>query len=136
MCHKYVHILASIWVVLYFCIIVSVLCLFAIFRYALRFKNIYCKILTQKSRCYETGKQVCCFWFRKLLLLQCFKFSSIKNNNCTWRPCFFLGNIMPKWDTFVENITYLIQLPMQSVPITTDVVSSNLDRGEVFNIMW
>jgi hypothetical protein len=26
-------------------------------------------------------------------------------------------------------------LPMQSVPITTDVVSSNLDQGEVYNIM-
>jgi len=25
---------------------------------------------------------------------------------------------------------------MQSVPITTDVVSSNLDPGEVYNIMW
>jgi hypothetical protein len=29
-----------------------------------------------------------------------------------------------------------LQLPMQSVPITTDVVSSNLDQGEVYNIMW
>jgi hypothetical protein len=28
-----------------------------------------------------------------------------------------------------------LQLPMQSVPITTDVVRSNLDRGEVYNIM-
>ena len=28
-----------------------------------------------------------------------------------------------------------LQLPMQSVPITTDVVSSNLDQGEVHNIM-
>jgi hypothetical protein len=28
-----------------------------------------------------------------------------------------------------------LQLPMQSVPITTDVVSSNLEQGEVFNIM-
>ena len=27
-----------------------------------------------------------------------------------------------------------LQLPMQSVPITTDVVSSNLDQGEVYNI--
>ena len=27
-------------------------------------------------------------------------------------------------------------LPMQSVPITTDVVSSNLDQGEVYNIIW
>jgi hypothetical protein len=29
-----------------------------------------------------------------------------------------------------------LQLPMQSVPITTDVVSSNLDQGEVYNILW
>jgi hypothetical protein len=29
-----------------------------------------------------------------------------------------------------------LQLPMQSVPITTDVVSSNLDQSEVYNIMW
>jgi hypothetical protein len=29
-----------------------------------------------------------------------------------------------------------LQLPMQSVPITTDVVSSNPDQGEVYNIMW
>jgi hypothetical protein len=28
-----------------------------------------------------------------------------------------------------------LQLPMQSVPITTDAVSSNLDQGEVYNIM-
>jgi hypothetical protein len=28
-----------------------------------------------------------------------------------------------------------LQLPMQSVPITTDVVSSNLDQGDVCNIM-
>jgi len=28
-----------------------------------------------------------------------------------------------------------LQLPMQSVPITTDVVSLNLDHGKVYNIM-
>jgi hypothetical protein len=28
-----------------------------------------------------------------------------------------------------------LQLPMQSVPITTDVVSLSLDQGEVYNIM-
>ena len=28
-----------------------------------------------------------------------------------------------------------LQLPMNSVPITTDVVSSILDQGEVHNIM-
>jgi hypothetical protein len=29
-----------------------------------------------------------------------------------------------------------LQLIMQSVPITTDVVSSNPDQHEVYNIMW
>ena len=29
-----------------------------------------------------------------------------------------------------------LQLIMQSVPITTDVVSSNHDQHEVYNIMW
>ena len=29
-----------------------------------------------------------------------------------------------------------LQLPMQSVPITTDVVGSNLYQGELYNIMW
>jgi hypothetical protein len=28
------------------------------------------------------------------------------------------------------------KLPMQSVPITTVVMSLNLDLGEVYNIMW
>jgi hypothetical protein len=25
---------------------------------------------------------------------------------------------------------------LQSVPITTDIVSSNIDQSEVYNIMW
>ena len=29
-----------------------------------------------------------------------------------------------------------LQLPVQSVPTTTDIMSSNLDHGEVYNIMW
>ena len=29
-----------------------------------------------------------------------------------------------------------LQLPMQPVPITTDVVSLNNDQGEVYNIMF
>jgi hypothetical protein len=29
-----------------------------------------------------------------------------------------------------------LQLPIQLVPIPTDVVSSNLDQYEVYNIMW
>ena len=35
-----------------------------------------------------------------------------------------------------DHMVVDLQLPMQSVPITTDVVSSNLDQGEVYNIMW
>ena len=31
---------------------------------------------------------------------------------------------------------YMMPIQMQSVSITTDFVSSNLDRGEVYNIMW
>jgi len=31
--------------------------------------------------------------------------------------------------------TQQLQLPMQSVPITTDVVSWNLDQGDVYNFM-
>jgi hypothetical protein len=29
-----------------------------------------------------------------------------------------------------------LPLPMESVPITTDILSSNTDQGEVYNIMW
>ena len=35
----------------------------------------------------------------------------------------------------VVEFTYL-QLPIQSGSITTDVVSSNLDQDELYNIMW
>jgi hypothetical protein len=34
-----------------------------------------------------------------------------------------------------QCISNILQLPMQSVLITTDVVSSNLEQGEVYNIM-
>jgi hypothetical protein len=29
-----------------------------------------------------------------------------------------------------------LQLPMQTMPFSTDVVNSNLDQGEVYNIPW
>jgi hypothetical protein len=45
-------------------------------------------------------------------------------------------NIYPKLNNkFYYVNLFDLQLPMQSVPITTDVVSSNLDPGEVYNIM-
>jgi hypothetical protein len=36
----------------------------------------------------------------------------------------------------VAVVTLDCELPMQSVPITTDIVSSNFDQGKVYNIMW
>ena len=36
----------------------------------------------------------------------------------------------------VAVIVWYLELHVQSVPITTNVVSSNLDQGEVYNIMW
>ena len=35
----------------------------------------------------------------------------------------------------VLTTTMVVVLTMQSVPITTDVVSSNPDQGDVYNIM-
>jgi hypothetical protein len=46
------------------------------------------------------------------------------------------GASPPHWSSpCILNIIYILQLSMQSVPITTDIVSSNLDEGEVYNIM-
>jgi hypothetical protein len=44
----------------------------------------------------------------------------------------------PGYERETNVVVWLLdlQLPMQSVPITTDVVSSNLDQGEVYNIIW
>jgi hypothetical protein len=50
-----------------------------------------------------------------------------------------LGNAVAYVDSgaVVAVIVWMLdlQLPMQSVPITTDVVSWNLDQGKVYNIM-
>ena len=35
-----------------------------------------------------------------------------------------------------DRMVVVFTITVQSVPITTDVVSSNLDQGEVYNIMW
>ena len=36
----------------------------------------------------------------------------------------------------IVSVRYLDLPIVQSVFITTDIVSSNLDQGEVYNIMW
>ena len=53
------------------------------------------------------------------------------------------ANVYASWDisnSIIGAIVMIVwqldlQLPMQSVPITTDVVSSNIDQGVVYNIM-
>ena len=40
------------------------------------------------------------------------------------------------WHVCSTMKLFWVKDPMQWVSITTDVVSSNLDQGEVYNIMW
>ena len=35
-----------------------------------------------------------------------------------------------------DHMVVAVELPMQSVPITTNIVTSNPAHGEVYNIMW
>jgi len=56
---------------------------------------------------------------------------SLTSSNC--KPFHGVGTYVPQ--TICEHIVYV---PMQTVPITIDVVGSNLDQpdqGEVYNIM-
>jgi len=52
-----------------------------------------------------------------------------------------LSNTMPINFQYLQAIRgrggrdRMVQLPMQSLSITTNVVSSNLDHGEVYNIL-
>ena len=54
--------------------------------------------------------------------------------NCIYK---YLWNHKRRGAVLVVIVWYLdLQLPMQSVPITTDIASLNLDQDEVYNIMW
>jgi hypothetical protein len=60
------------------------------------------------------------------------------NDSCNTSIC-LLGYIEIRGGAVVAIIgvwSLDLQLSMQSAPITTDVVSSNLDQGKVYNIMW
>ena len=57
-----------------------------------------------------------------------FLYCGINNSHLGWRM--EGGSVTYKFQS--EHL----QLPMQSVHITTDVVSSNRAQGEVYNIMW
>jgi hypothetical protein len=57
----------------------------------------------------------------------------------TWKyPPFTAVHIWNQVGTVVAVIVWWLDLPLpvQSVPIITDIVRSNLDLGEVYNIMW
>jgi hypothetical protein len=54
--------------------------------------------------------------------------------NLSFRISEYLNSNVGKYPGRFSDLLDL-QLPMQSVPITTDVVSLNLDQGEVYNIM-
>ena len=58
------------------------------------------------------------------------------SNNFTWNK-YYTYKILYNEGAVVAMIVWQLdlQLSMKSVPITTDVVSSNLDQGEVYNIM-
>ena len=51
---------------------------------------------------------------------------------------YIVYNLLTKIGDVVAVIVWYLDLPlpMQSVSITTDVVSLNLDQSEVYNIMW
>jgi hypothetical protein len=57
-------------------------------------------------------------------------------NNWIVFPNMFLCHFLVVEITIVFVWISMVQLLMQSVHITTDVVSSNLDQGEVYNIIW
>ena len=63
-------------------------------------------------------------------------------DNCSCSPCIktiivYCNLQFINIEVVVVVIVWLLdlQLPVQSVPITRDVVSSNLDQGGVYNIM-
>ena len=69
----------------------------------------------------------------ELLTFLLFKLFNINPNN----QIKHLTLLLVQWGAVVAVIVWRLdlQLPMQSVPIATDVVSSNLDHGEVCNMM-
>jgi hypothetical protein len=69
----------------------------------------------------------------ELLTFLLFKLFNINPNN----QIKHLTLLLVQWGAVVAVIVWRLdlQLPMQSVPIATDVVRSNLDHGEVCNMM-
>ena len=59
-----------------------------------------------------------------------------KNISDTFNKCLHLYVVYSIVQLSLKNVVAVdLQLPMQSVPITTDVWSSNLNQGKVYDIM-
>jgi hypothetical protein len=78
------------------------------------------------------------YWWRKpekinLIVIWTLKPNMIKDQ-CIYANAIWIKNFSESyWLLFVQKLLVTV---VQSVPITTDVVSSNLDQGEVYIIMW
>jgi hypothetical protein len=59
--------------------------------------------------------------------------SFMENGNLPWYPSM---NYPRAWLALCTICNTLTSKPMQSVPITTDVMGSNFDQGEVYSVMW
>ena len=75
-------------------------------------------------------------YFSSILVLHVLVFTcSYINIYVTCIYCIGNASICSRGRCGRDRMVLDLQLPMQSVPITTDIVSSNLDQGEVYNIM-
>ena len=65
-------------------------------------------------------------------------FEELTKSTSFWKGILFYASLHVFQGVVMAVIIWQLdlQLLMQSVPITTDVVSSNLDQGKVYNIMW
>ena len=100
----------------------------------IRLKNIWKSILIRLIDILEINANCSTLYFRYIMASILIWNSSVYYDVVDNDDFLGLGGV---WRTFVAVIVWWLdlQLYMQSVPITTDVVSSNLDQGEVYNIM-
>jgi hypothetical protein len=65
----------------------------------------------------------------------------VEINQLTWLQSSSLNNWISNGNSYINKKAVIVwslalHLPMQSVPLTIDAMSSNLDQDEVYNIMW
>jgi hypothetical protein len=117
--------------------------------------SIWCVLsITATRHCYDRSQISLCIsmFVLDLLVILYFKQEQLShyffaihkaqfNNDLEILICWLVMWCLMPLSTIFHVVAVIIwkldsQLPMQSVPITTNVVSSNLDQVEVYNIMW